>query len=1361
MPAAPVASRATSPIRLWVYGLALALLAFVQRPGLMVADTKFDLVVDPGRFLARALQMWDSTASFGQIQNQAYGYFFPMGPFFWLGEQAHLDMWVVQRLWWTLLLCLAFFGVLKVAEALDLGAPWARVVAAFAYALGCHVTTVVGATSIEVWPGALAPWLLWCVVRGTTGGSERRWAAGAGLVMFACGGVNAAAVVAVLPLGVCWLLTRRGRRAWVFAGWWVLFTGLATLWWVVPLLLMGAYSFPFLDYIESASVTTLPTDLPNVLAGTSHWVYFYSSSLFPAGYDLATNPYLLLDALVLAALGIAGIARTDNPHRGFLFLGLVTGLLAVSFGYTGGGHGWFAEARQASLDGVLAPLRNLHKFDNVLRLPLVLGAAHLLGRLRLAGPSAETLHRVVAGVACLALVAIASPWWLAPRVAPSGPIESVPQYWREAADYLDAHDDGSTSLVVPAAGTALYEWGYPRDDVMQPLAGAPWATRNVIPFAQPGSVTFLNQLTDVLESGRPDPHLAPVLAANGVRYVVVRNDLDLGATGAPDPVLLHAVLDGSPHLERVAGFGPELGFPSASLDDDSVKVAVAGGLSGRYRAVEVYEVRLPVDTASVVDTAGVQVAPGGAPGDGLWTGDTAPTVLGDPGEAAEDAGVVLSDGLQRREEDFAVVRAVVSATMQALQPWRIDRPVHQRLMFPDQERWESVTDWHGVEGVSASSSAAWPDARPPMVRGDAPDAALDGSPTTAWRSGPGSRATGQWWQLDLVPGTEVDRVDLLLAPDTRVTRLALDNGEDRVEVAAADPGQLQTVRTGFGPSDRLRITAVASRGVSADDPSPPPFALAEVDVDGVHADRSVALPAPPEGRDVDAVTMVRDQGTPPCVATNDTTVCRDDRSTLGDDGADLDRSFTLPQAGDFDWTVDATWADGPLPAQVLAGQLPFRVEASASGSTHVRTSTLAMLDDRPDTAWIGPAGDPPVLQVTLPQPERLGTIVWRTAESTPAVAATRLLLTAGEETRAVRLDEDGVGHFRPLTANALTIEVIASEPGFASSPLAPDVGQAPLPVGAGTLELRGVDSRRNLLDASTQEFAGPCGTGPVVTVDGAARSTRWATSTAEALRGEVRVTPCGGPLGLRAGGTRVVARATDLFVVDAVSLARPDLPTGTSTPVTWTDGSGDTRTLDVPDAPGERLLVVSQNLNDGWVATLGGDTLEPQLVDGWRQGWWLPAGSGGTVTLTFEPQPWFEAGLVVGLLGVVVTVVGLLLRPRGRPRPRSRPRRIPPVARVLLTVAACGLLAGTVGALIAAGVGLALLLVRPLPRYAWLGAGGVALVAAALAAQLRADQPLLREPSLQWLLVGAVALALPVFSRGPKRRRRMAGTSIR
>jgi arabinofuranan 3-O-arabinosyltransferase len=114
-------------------------LALVQSPGLLVADTKLDLAVSPGRFLLRAVHLWDPIGALGQLQNQAYGYLWPMGPFFLGGIESGVPAWLVQRLWLALVLCVAFVGAARLARELGVRSDLACILGGFAYALSPQI----------------------------------------------------------------------------------------------------------------------------------------------------------------------------------------------------------------------------------------------------------------------------------------------------------------------------------------------------------------------------------------------------------------------------------------------------------------------------------------------------------------------------------------------------------------------------------------------------------------------------------------------------------------------------------------------------------------------------------------------------------------------------------------------------------------------------------------------------------------------------------------------------------------------------------------------------------------------------------------------------------------------------------------------------------------------------------------------------------------------------------------------------------------------------------------------------------------------------------------------------------------------
>ena len=602
--------------------LAFLLLACLQSPGLVVPDTKYDLVVDPGRFLAQATHLWTGLSFSGQVQNQAYGYLFPQGPFFAVFDLVGMPAWLTQRLWWAVVLTVAFVGVVRVAAALRIGTRVTRPVAGVLYALAPRMLGDLGSISSEIWPVALAPWVLLPVIRVLQGRmSPRRGGAGAALALALMGAVNAVATAAACLPAVLWWALHRPDRTWArLAAWWLPLSAAVCVWWAVPLVLLGRVSPPFLDYIESAQVTTRWSSVTEVLRGASTWVPFVSTDR-TAGADLTSEPVFVLATGVLAAAGVVGLLWRGMPARGRLLVIGAVGLVAMAAPWVGPAGGGLAETLRAVLDGPGAALRNVHKFEPLLRLPLVLGVAHLLSCL-LAGlarggdgaapgetPRVRVVdalahperHRSVAVAMVIVLAAGVSvaPAWLG-RLAPVGAHESLPDHWPDAARWLsenapvdrpgaDSEDgedgeDGESdpagttrALVVPGASFARQVWGVTRDEPLQPLARTPWAVRDSVPLQPAPAIRALDAVQQRLADGRAAPGMAATLASLGVGFLVVRNDLSEDAA-APRPALVHQAIDGSPGLVKVAEFGDPVG--GSRVGDDGVGDDGVGGDGG-------------------------------------------------------------------------------------------------------------------------------------------------------------------------------------------------------------------------------------------------------------------------------------------------------------------------------------------------------------------------------------------------------------------------------------------------------------------------------------------------------------------------------------------------------------------------------------------------------------------------------------------------------------------------------------------------------------------------------------------------------------------------------------------------------------
>lgn len=1257
--------------------VSLVVLTFLQRPGRTTFDTKFDLTADPGGFLERTLHLWNPELSFGELQNQAYGYLFPQGAFFLGGDLLGLPDWVVQRLWSALILVVAYDGARRLMRAIGGGSgpqsPWVPVVAGLAFALSPRLLGLSGVLTAEILPTAVLPWVLLPLVHALRGRySPRLGALLSGVAVLFMGGVNAVENLAALPLPALLLAfalgSVLGRR---LALWWSGAVVLACAWWMLPLLVLGRYSPPFLDYIETSTATTHPLGWVNATRGADHWLAFISvggEPWWPGAFALATDPVLIGATALVAALSLAGLFHPSMPARLPLTLSVLLGLVLLTIGHIAPLASPLSDLVRELLDGPLAPLRNVHKVDPLIRLPLALGFAHGVGLLlaRTRGPHGwrpwivRTVRPAVVVGAVGVLLLSAQPLFDRDLRKPGW--ESVPRAWFETADFLNEHADGRRALVLPGSGFGQQTWGWTIDEPLQGLARSPWVARTQVPLVPGPTIRFLDSIDERISEGRGSTALADVLARSGIGYVVVRRDLDLLASGAPSPSRVDQAMALSPGLSEVARFG------STGLGDQA--------------AITVYAVQRQIPRVEVVETAGAVRLAGGAEDvitllEAGALGSRAPVLV------STDGPDLVADGYRLRERQFGRLRDSLSQIMTRAEGYRNARAAHDYPGVPGVERVHAV--YPEIRALSASSSSGYADILGPIRPELGPYAAVDGLPGTYWRSAPLEDPRGQWLQVSLQDPQPLSRLDLTLGVDAfsgvpvrRVRVAAGDGDREQVSEHAVDPatGAVRVELSG-APVDRVRVTVLSTLG----DPEYGVVAIREITFPGLALGRSLAVPFAG-----DAATGFVFRTQPErraCVGSGLGRVCDPDEARPSEEEAGIERTFRTTQGSAWSVTGTVTAKSAPATARLLlplGGQVA--VGASSVLADDPSVSGQFAFDGDPGTDWLSARGD---VAPSL-------TLRWKEARTVsrlqvlPAVTRSRTPVFAVVEADGVRREVDlaagSLGFFDPIRTDRLTITFPIE---------AAAAGSEALPVGVGDLVVDGLEDLTYAPDPDALTGA-DCGLGPEVRVDGTLVRTRVTGRIGDVLDGTpLRLEPCDEVPAVPAGSHTLSVPATDRFAPTSLVLT-PRQDGGTEalrfrrTEIrAW--GSTD-RTVHV--GPGEEaLLRVPENLNAGWRATLDGRVLEQTAIDGWQQAYRVPAGEGGLVRLVYTPDRAYRTMLLLGALAGAVLLLGA-----GAVRIRERRRR--PLPTTFPPAMSAGLRAGPGGIvlLVVSGVlgGAALLL---------------------------------------------------------------------
>jgi arabinofuranan 3-O-arabinosyltransferase len=975
----PRPAKASVRLHLGLAAVAYVPLLLSQR-GWVSADTKTYLYLDPSKLMSRAWSIWDPSIGLGTVTHQNVGYLWPIGPFYWLADTLGVPDWAAQRLWWGTIIFAAGSGVAYLLRTLGWRGPGV-VAATFVYALSPYLLTLVARLSAILLPFAALPWLVALTIR-TVRTKGWRYPALFALAVTTCGSVNATALLLVGVAPALWLahavwVAREVplRRALVAAARMGAVTVPVSAWWIAGLSVQATNGIEILRYTETARTVALVSVSHEVLRGLGYWFFYGTDRLGPwiePSVDYTQFLPLIALTYLVPILGLVGAVVARWRHRAYFVMLTAVGVaLAVGAYPWEDGPPWSRAVKAFVLSDTGLSMRSLPR-----AVPLVaLGLAVLLG----AGITSVVRRwprfdrpALVAGVV-LALLAL-PPLWLG-EVVPENlrRQESVPEYWREAADHLDKGGSDTRVLVVPGSDFASYRWGNTVDPLLPGLIDRPSAQRELIPYGSPASANLLNAFDLRLQERTADPDsVAPIARLMRAGEVLVQSDLQYERYNTPRPRNFWDFVTSAAGLGEPKPFGPA--DHNATIDDvqlDDELLFITDPALPDPPALAAFPVGDPVP---IVSTHGA-----GQPllvaGDGTGLVDAAGAGLIDGTELVrysadldEDevasalengAALLVTDSNRKRGERWTTVRHTRGYTEQADEdPLSTDYGDNRVPLFPDAGS-DSETVAVPRGGIEARATSYGNPIT--FTSEDRASSAVDGDPETAWRTSAFADARGERLEVTLTDATTTDHVTLLQPTEgsrnrfIESVRLTFDD-DDAIEVDLTDqsrdePGQKVTF-----PGRTFEKLSIEILSDSAGDvpryagQSSVGFAEVVIGDDAPQLDEAIRLPT-------DLLVAAGDDSADHPLALTMTRQRQDSSDiTRTDEEQRIVRLFTLPTGRSFTLTGEARLSARAQP-YVLDETLGRPHDGSA---TWVRASTnltgslatpSAAFDGDDATAW--------------------------------------------------------------------------------------------------------------------------------------------------------------------------------------------------------------------------------------------------------------------------------------------------------------------------------------------------------------------------------------------------------------------------
>jgi arabinofuranan 3-O-arabinosyltransferase len=1258
---------------------AFAIVAYVPplatARGMVAADTKQYLYLDPGRLLRGASSLWDPSMFGGWVTHQTIGYLWPLGPWYWVMDRLGVPVWVAQRLWIGTLVFAAAAGMLVLARLLRLS--WSgAVVAAALYGLSPYLLGYVNRTSVLLAPWAGLGWMVATTILAARRGGWR-WPAVFALVVATVGGINATALVLCGLAPVLWLVHAAWishevpvRRALATAGRIGVLTVLASAWWIVALVVQSRYGADVLAYSETVSAVSSTSLASEITRGLGYWL-FYGGDIV-GRWNSASTPYLENPGLIalgfaLAAVAVLGTVLLRGRQRVWLaalvLIGVVVSVGAHPFDDPSPlGH----LLRASSHSTIVLALRSSTRALPILLLAFAVGLGAALTAFAVRRPRPALFAS--AAVVVLAAVNLPTLWNGTYVDALLRRPSAIPAYWQQAADALTAGNDGSRALELPGAEFAAYRWGTTNDAILPGLIDRPTLTRDLLPLGSAGTMDLLNALDDRFQAGIVEPaSIAPVARLLGAGAIVYRGDtaFERYRTARPEPTW-------SIYAGGTAGLGPPVTFGTPAVNEPAVAMLDETALSDP-------RVGQPVPPAAVVPVTDVQpvmrahdatdVTVVDGSGDGLVDAAAA-GLLDDPGTVLQSAAFADTARLRAAVPAGAPL-VVTDSSRKRAEQWRgsqdttgftegpggdallaEDDADHRLPVFPGSGEDAQTLALQEGGATAVASAYGEPAAYRPEDRADQ---AVDGNVTTAWKVGDRAEVIGE--RLRVTLPAAADHLTIVQPHDRQynrwITRLAIDADGRHATVELTDAS-----RTDDG--QRIELPAAATTldleiagtntgrlanyfGIDA-------VGLAEVRADGVGPTREVVRP--PDDL-LQALGLVS-AGHPLSYVLTRLRV--DERNRWRDDPErTIVRRIDVPSPRAFSVTGSAHLTARYAP-DLVASDL-FHV-APVATATSVLTGVLtagarSAVDGDPATSWqtAFDGADGASISVHPSSPITLDhldlQIVNDGRHSVPRILT--VTMDAGPPVRVDLPDLPEQANPVPLTValpsltgDELTVTIGGVDPRYTTDRRYGD--RVMLPVAVAELGLPGF-----VAAPLPPTFDTGCTDG--LTADGSAVPIRVHGETAAAMTGAALAVEGCAPLELSATN-HVVQTAPGAIAIDRIVLSSPApaeaaAPARTTSPrVQVVTNERTHRVVDVT-ATAPVWLTLGEGFNDGWHASIGGHDLgAPRMVDGGANGWIVapaPDGAPVRVTMTWEPQQTVDVGLLVSLAGGVVCIVLIVI----------------------------------------------------------------------------------------------------------------------